>query len=136
MQHFFTTMQLVFSTTWWWPSLTSAGLQISWLRVVLDEGHFVKNVGTQQSRAATALAARARWVVSGTPIQNSMKDLFGIVKFLHLAPLSERSVFRSSMERPMAIGDSSAMLKLKVLSPDCSPTWYCLIPGGRSGGCC
>jgi SWI/SNF-related matrix-associated actin-dependent regulator of chromatin subfamily A3 len=89
--------------------------QVKWLRVVLDEGHFVKNSDTQQSRAATALSARSRWIISGTPIQNSMKDLFGLVSFLHLQPLCERSVFRSSFERPMAMGDKAALMHLKLL---------------------
>jgi SWI/SNF-related matrix-associated actin-dependent regulator of chromatin subfamily A3 len=90
-------------------------MQVKWLRIVLDEGHFVKNSNTQQSRAVAALAARSRWIVSGTPIQNSMKDLFGLVSFLHLQPLCERPVFRSSFERPMAIGDNAALVRLKIL---------------------
>lgn len=90
-------------------------MQVKWLRVVLDEGHFIKNSETQQSAAAASLDARARWIVSGTPIQNSMRDLFGLVAFLHLTPLSERPVFRATFERPMATGDKAALLRLKVL---------------------
>ena len=83
--------------------------------MVLDEGHFIKNHETKQSAAAASLDARARWIVSGTPIQNSMRDLYGLVAFLHLKPLSERPVFRATFERPMAIGDKAALLRLKLL---------------------
>ncbi len=43
--------------------------QASWLRVVLDEGHTIRNAGTQQAQAAAAVEAERRWIVSGTPIQ-------------------------------------------------------------------
>lgn len=88
---------------------------MQWQRVVLDEGHFVKNAATKQSQACRDLPARARWVVSGTPIQNSMKDLYGLLAFLHLSPLTERAVFRAAFERPIAAGNPSGLLRLKVL---------------------
>lgn len=88
---------------------------MQWQRVVLDEGHFVKNATTKQSQCCAELPARARWLVTGTPIQNSMKDLYGLIAFLRLAPLTERSVFRAAFERPIAAGNPSGLLRLKVL---------------------
>lgn len=90
-------------------------MQVQWLRVVLDEGHFIRNAGTKQAKAATELRARAFWVVTGTPIQNSMKDLFGLLAFLRLSPLCERPVFNASLDRPVSAGDSTGLLRLKVL---------------------
>ena len=89
-------------------------IQIEWLRVVLDEGHFVKNANSQQSQAAASLSARARWILSGTPIQNSIRDLYGILAFLHLDPLQQRPVFTASLERPIGMGDPNGLLRLKV----------------------
>jgi SNF2 family DNA or RNA helicase len=90
-------------------------LQVKWLRVVLDEGHFIKNAATRQSQAAAALDARARWLVTGTPIQNSMRDLFALIRFLRLEPLAERDVFRSALERGIKLGDPNALLRLRIL---------------------
>lgn len=39
------------------------------LRVVLDEGHSIKNQATRQARAALKLKTERRWVVTGTPLQ-------------------------------------------------------------------
>jgi SNF2 family DNA or RNA helicase len=62
---------------------------IVWKRVVLDEAHVVSNRLTQQSRAVLALKARARWVVTGTPIQNRIEDLYPLMAFLKIHPLDD-----------------------------------------------
>lgn len=49
---------------------------------MLDEGHYIKNRNTYTAKAAFALKADCRWVVSGTPIQNKLDDLFSSLKFL------------------------------------------------------
>jgi SNF2 family DNA or RNA helicase len=90
-------------------------VQVTWLRVVLDEGHCIRNAATMQSRAAATLPARSRWVISGTPIQNSMKDLYGLLAFLHLQPLSERDVFNASVDRPLRNGNPDGPRRVKVL---------------------
>lgn len=50
--------------------------QVLWHRVVLDEAQGIKNGSTLSARAAWALHARHRWCLSGTPIQNSVDDLY------------------------------------------------------------
>ena len=44
---------------------------MKWLRIVLDEGHCIKNAAANQAKAARKLEAWSRWSVTGTPIQNS-----------------------------------------------------------------
>lgn len=39
--------------------------QVEWLRVVLDEGHCIRNVTSSQSKACVALKAERRWFVTG-----------------------------------------------------------------------
>ena len=50
--------------------------QVKWHRIVLDEAQSIKNSRTLAANAAWALVARHRWCLSGTPIQNSLDDLF------------------------------------------------------------
>ena len=38
---------------------------VEWLRVVLDEGHCIRNMTSNQSKACIALKAERRWFVTG-----------------------------------------------------------------------
>jgi len=42
--------------------------KINWRRIVLDEGHTIRNAKTKASEAACKLEAQSRWVLSGTPM--------------------------------------------------------------------
>ncbi|SNX81913.1 related to RAD16 - nucleotide excision repair protein [Melanopsichium pennsylvanicum] len=64
--------------------------RIEWFRIVLDEAHTIKGASTWQSKAACNLSAQRRLCLTGTPIQNSINDLFALVKFLRLDPFTER----------------------------------------------
>jgi len=61
-------------------------LGTKWTRVVLDEAHVVKNQNTEGAKAVTALKSKYRWCLTGTPLQNTMDDLFSLVKFLQFEP--------------------------------------------------
>ena len=79
------------------------------MRVVLDEGHVIRNPNAMMSKAVHALKSERRWVVTGTPIQNSMKDMFSIISFLKLEPFTDRQWWRRTMERPISEGDENAL---------------------------
>jgi hypothetical protein len=55
---------------------------VMWHRVVLDEAQSIKNATTLAAHAAWSLHARHRWCLSGTPIQNSVDDLFSYFKWV------------------------------------------------------
>lgn len=59
--------------------------QLSWHRVILDESHLITNASSARARAAYLLQSKRRWCVTGTPIQNSSRDLVSLVAFLGLA---------------------------------------------------
>jgi superfamily II DNA or RNA helicase len=56
---------------------------VRWDGVILDEGQNVKNPDTQQARAAKALAAEYRVALTGTPVENGLRDLWAILDFLN-----------------------------------------------------
>ncbi|KAK7976507.1 hypothetical protein PG989_014970 [Apiospora arundinis] len=64
---------------------------IEWFRIVLDEAHDIRNRNTRQFEVASSLAARHRWCLTGTPIQNSLEDLGALVAFLRI-PLLENAL--------------------------------------------
>uniref|UniRef100_A0A8C4NMZ4 DNA helicase n=1 Tax=Eptatretus burgeri TaxID=7764 RepID=A0A8C4NMZ4_EPTBU len=49
---------------------------------VFDEGHVLKNMATQRYRQLTALRARWRLLLTGTPVQNSLLELLSLLRFI------------------------------------------------------
>ncbi|KAJ4972310.1 hypothetical protein NE237_005409 [Protea cynaroides] len=89
--------------------------QIEWWRVILDEAHLIKNVAAQQSEAVINLKAKRRWVVTGTPIQNGLSDLFSLMAFLKFEPFSIKSYWQSLVQRPLGQGNESGLSRLQIL---------------------
>ena len=57
-------------------------LAIRWDRIILDEGHEIRNRKSKTHIAALELRGRVRWVVSGTPIFNSIRDFVALCAFV------------------------------------------------------
>jgi SWI/SNF-related matrix-associated actin-dependent regulator of chromatin subfamily A3 len=89
---------------------------MNWARVVLDEGHTIRNPSTKSAVAATSLLATSRWVLTGTPIINSIKDLYSMLKFLQITGGLERmELFNAVLTRPLALGNPNAELILQSI---------------------
>ncbi|KAJ8407422.1 hypothetical protein AAFF_G00279960 [Aldrovandia affinis] len=73
-------------------------LRVSWARVVLDEAHNIKNPKAQTSLAVCKLRARARWAVTGTPIQNNLLDMYSLLKFLRCSPFDEFKLWKAQVD--------------------------------------
>ena len=55
--------------------------QIRWDLIILDEGQRIKNWGTKTSRMLKSLRSRFALVLSGTPLENRLDELFSVVEF-------------------------------------------------------
>ncbi|KAJ8357138.1 hypothetical protein SKAU_G00199320 [Synaphobranchus kaupii] len=89
--------------------------EVKWLRVVLDEGHIVRNPNALQSKAVLNLTAERRWILSGTPIQNSLKDLWMLISFLKMKPFDVKEWWTRVIERPVTLGDGKGLSDLQTL---------------------
>ena len=58
--------------------------RVFWNRVVLDEGHEIRNPKSKVNKSVMALKAQIKWIISGTPVYNSMKDFVTLSMFLGL----------------------------------------------------
>ncbi|GAA6060368.1 hypothetical protein JCM10212_004552 [Sporobolomyces blumeae] len=74
-------------------------------RVILDEAHTIKNHKTRTSQACTKLRSEFRWALTGTPVQNSVDDLFSLFKYLGRrvvpADLWDYPTFREKISQPI-----------------------------------
>ena len=97
--------------------LRSSGLySVEWRRVILDEGHTVRNYASKGFAAVCALIAKSRWSLTGTPIVNSLKDLYSQLRFIGITGgLEQLELFNRVLVRPLKQGDSSATHLLQAI---------------------
>ncbi|MBV1800452.1 DEAD/DEAH box helicase [Siccirubricoccus sp. G192] len=68
---------------------------IGWRLAILDEAQAIKNPAAKQTRAAKALKAQARIALTGTPVENSLGDLWSIFDFINPGLLGTARQFGS-----------------------------------------
>lgn len=98
---------------------TLVDLPVEFHRVVLDEAHQIKSRLTKTAKACYALNSVRRWVVTGTPIQNKLEDLFSLVHFLRAEPWSNFSFWRTFITIPFESKDKDKAMRVvtSVLEP-------------------
>jgi len=72
-----------------------------WDYIILDEAQAIKNPGTQQTRAVKKLQAANRIVLTGTPVENRLSDLWSLFDFLNpglLGNLKEFKTFAKNLQ--------------------------------------
>lgn len=82
---------------------------IAFSAVILDEAQHIKNPDSQNAKAACALKARCRFILTGTPIENSLRDLWSLFEFLLPGYLGMRQDFRDRYETPLLNGERGAL---------------------------
>lgn len=83
--------------------------------IVLDESQNIKNSDSLTFRSAIQLCSRHRLVLTGTPIENSLKDLWAQFHFLQPDLLGNESAFTKQFINPIKQGDSRMKLRLRQL---------------------
>ena len=82
--------------------------EIKWNALVLDEAQAIKNPDTQVARAVRALTPPMRIAMTGTPVENSVADLWSLEEFLNPGFLGERKSFAERFAKPIAADERSA----------------------------
>ncbi|OBT69919.1 hypothetical protein VE03_00430 [Pseudogymnoascus sp. 23342-1-I1] len=77
--------------------------------------HFVRNQTTKQFKAVLSLTAQRRWVLSGTPVQNSAEDIGALIRILRVPELESRSTFQKYIISPLATGMPRSSRNLRLL---------------------
>lgn len=82
---------------------------------VIDEAQYIKNPETKNARAVKKLRARHRFALTGTPVENSLAELWSIFDFLMPGYLFTYPKFRDTLETEIVHGDEGATQRLSRL---------------------
>lgn len=85
----------------------SAIAETHWHAAVLDEAQTIKNPDTRAAKAIRALGVRRRVALTGTPIENSVMDIWSIEEFLNPGFLGDRKTFRERFDKPLSLKSAS-----------------------------
>jgi SWI/SNF-related matrix-associated actin-dependent regulator of chromatin subfamily A3 len=89
---------------------------VNWRRIILDEGHSIRNPKAKRSIAVSSLLAQSRWALTGTPIINNLKDLYSLIRFIRLSGgLDSFEIFHGAIMRPVLQGELQGNRALQML---------------------
>ena len=89
--------------------------RVDWDTIILDEAQAIKNPDSQAASAAYALQARFRLVLTGTPIENRLEELWSLMHFANRGLLGTIASFKARFSNPIANGDTAASARLRRL---------------------
>ena len=125
----------------------SALKKFSFEYIVIDEAHRIKNVDSILSQIVRSFLSRGRLLITGTPLQNNMKELFALLNFICPEIFSDYADLESFLHKDdaEAEGDEEKSKKVvealhKILRPfllrrvksdvekNLLPSAYCRLP--------
>jgi len=84
--------------------------------IVADEAQYIKNNNTQNSKAIKRIKAKTKYALTGTPMENSLSELWSIFDFIMPGYLFTYKKFKNNYEIPIAREhDEEVLKKLKML---------------------
>jgi SNF2 family DNA or RNA helicase len=93
----------------------SSLFHVYWYRLVIDEAQNIKNAETLMYNAVRSLQALNRWCLTGTPMQNSMEDLFSYCQFLRFEPYCSLDLFKQLVENPIILYPRFGFNRLRMI---------------------
>jgi non-specific serine/threonine protein kinase len=90
--------------------------KITWEYAVLDESHYIKNKDSQVYKAISRLQTKHKISLSGTPIENSLSDLWAQMQFINPGLLGGYAFFEKEFLKPIEkLGDEPKKEQLRAL---------------------
>ena len=91
--------------------------EVPWSLIVLDEAQAIKNPSTRQTRAVKVLQGQHRVLLSGTPVENRLGDLWSLFDFLSPGLLGSAQVFGRYIKKSAETGDKSYAALRSLVRP-------------------
>ncbi|XP_063230328.1 E3 ubiquitin-protein ligase SHPRH isoform X2 [Bacillus rossius redtenbacheri] len=84
---------------------------VSWWRVCLDEAQMVEGA-CKAAEMVQRLPSTHRWAITGTPVQKTFQDLYGLLLFLGVDPYCEHMCWQDLLYKPYCLNDRAPLLKV------------------------
>jgi SNF2 family DNA or RNA helicase len=81
---------------------------------ILDEAHYLKNMHTQSSKAVRLLPAKHRFLLTGTPLENNLDELYSAFELIMPGYLGERNEFRREFMLRIEQNSQNALKELQA----------------------
>ncbi|RWA08923.1 hypothetical protein EKO27_g6189 [Xylaria grammica] len=91
---------------------------MDWSYAVLDEGHKIRNPNAAVTIACKELCTPNRVILSGTPIQNNLVELWSLFDFIYPMRLGTLVDFRKQIEIPIKIGGYANASHLQIMTAE------------------
>ncbi|KAL1117403.1 hypothetical protein AAG570_004729 [Ranatra chinensis] len=91
-------------------------LRRPWHYVILDEGHKIRNPEAQVTLVAKEINTPHRLILSGSPLQNNLRELWSLFDFVFPGKLGTLSAFMSTMAVPIIQGGYTNASETQVLT--------------------
>ena len=89
--------------------------KVRWNTIVLDEAQAVKNVNTQRSDAVMKLSGNFKMIMTGTPVENHLTELWNLFRFINPGLLGSLAAFKRRFVSPSAEDGAEATQNLRRL---------------------
>lgn len=89
-------------------------LRYQWHYVILDEGHKIRNPDAQATLTVKQVATPHRLILSGSPLQNNLKELWSLFDFVYPGKLGTLPAFMEQFAVPITLGGYSNASEVQV----------------------
>eukprot|EP00929_Paragymnodinium_shiwhaense_P118902 TRINITY_DN907_c0_g2_i1.p1 TRINITY_DN907_c0_g2~~TRINITY_DN907_c0_g2_i1.p1 ORF type:complete len:1937 (+),score=753.68 TRINITY_DN907_c0_g2_i1:111-5921(+) len=94
--------------------LPASGQRRPWDVVICDEAHKLKGISTLLGKSLRQLKSKTRLLLTGTPVQNSLQDLWGLMDFAKPGLLGNHATFMKHFGDPISRGSLRAATVFQV----------------------
>ena len=97
------------------PAQVNALKKVPWRFLIIDEAHRIKNEASLFARTARSLRAERRLLVTGTPLQNNLHELWALLNFLHPAAFPDVGPFAAAYDLGRGVVDRDMLVRAQVV---------------------
>ncbi|XP_046463902.1 DNA excision repair protein ERCC-6-like [Daphnia pulex] len=96
------------------PQYSERLLELDWDYVILDEGHKIRNPDAQATLVVKQFRTSHRFILSGSPMQNNLKELWSLFDFVFPGKLGTLPIFLQQFAVPITQGGYSNASQVQV----------------------